>query len=321
MNQTDSKQYAWLPTKQDVLCGRGLTAFRHEANQALRTIIVRHLEDYLAATRSGKTVLIESIIESITEKGGRFLLHDKKVGMWYDGGMQAAKNRVGAAFRDAKKASKGKGKCTKEMRALTKRRSPLSTLEQTKNSPSSPERQTTSSQEQQQQEDTLPASTSVPSVSNTKQHGTNESPTNSVEIGDCDRSIASSSDQSLVDFFPSETHHENQCLQEALDEFICINDESLGIDGEDTKMCDTACDLVRELGWSSSSSTSSLLDITSCSLNKKAAPLLQNSKFGSSSGGSLTAVDMGYSRLYNNIVQNDDDGEIEMSLLRELLFL
>lgn len=120
----ESRVYV-VPVEMDVLCGRGKTAFRHAGNHALRVKIVANLERYIESGRKQKTVLIHEIILSIMKEGGRFLIQDKapKNRRWYDGGLEAAKNRVGAAFRDA--SVPGKVKCIKAMKASIQTRKSL----------------------------------------------------------------------------------------------------------------------------------------------------------------------------------------------------
>lgn len=114
MNNTSSRDFV-VPSDNDVLCGRGRVAFRSPGNVYLRALIVGSLEDYVRSSRCEKTKVIRRIICSIMEhKGSRFLQYDKVAGQWYDGGIAAAKNRVGAAFRDA--ATPGKVKCIEKLK-------------------------------------------------------------------------------------------------------------------------------------------------------------------------------------------------------------
>lgn len=115
-----SKMYV-APTAADVLCGRGLTPFRHKGNHALRAKIALNSEKYVrCSSRKAKTVLIHEVILSVMKEGGRFLLHDKISERWFDGGLEAAKKRVGAAFRDA--SVPGKVKCLAALKDATQAR-------------------------------------------------------------------------------------------------------------------------------------------------------------------------------------------------------
>lgn len=95
------KLYA-VPSNNDVLCGRGLKNFKHAGNQALRHKIIAELDRYLECTRrSDKTAIIRGVVHEIMQEGGRFLKFDFGAKVWFDGGIAAARKRVGVAFRDA----------------------------------------------------------------------------------------------------------------------------------------------------------------------------------------------------------------------------
>ena len=91
-----------IPTKYDVLCGRGRTCFEFEGNKRFRCVIASNINRYAnAGNRKAKTVVVKSIIRQIMESGGRFLKKDPDTGAWYDGGMQIAKQKTGHSLRDA----------------------------------------------------------------------------------------------------------------------------------------------------------------------------------------------------------------------------
>lgn len=125
-----------IPVDTDVLCGRGLTPFRHPGNQWLRERIALNSEKYMGScSRKAKTVLIHEVILSVMKEGGRFLQLDKTTGKYFDGGVDAAKNRVGAAFRDA--SVPGKVKCIKKLKASIQRKTSLSQPENSEHCSSS----------------------------------------------------------------------------------------------------------------------------------------------------------------------------------------
>lgn len=98
-----------VPDPVDVLCGRSHLAFNHPGNRDLRIKIAATLDEYnRCPTRHGKTVLIRSTINFVTNRGGRFLKYDKDKKKWYDGGAVTAKIRVSTAFRDARIPNKVK---------------------------------------------------------------------------------------------------------------------------------------------------------------------------------------------------------------------
>lgn len=113
-----NKEYV-TPTENDILCGRGRAAYGRPANQKLRVKVFELLEEYKSSTRTGKTGVIRGIIAELTQDGGRFLKYDVDTQQWYDGGIDAAKGRIGAAMRDAATPDKVKyiGKLGKARRS------------------------------------------------------------------------------------------------------------------------------------------------------------------------------------------------------------
>lgn len=112
-----------IPQQNDVKCGRGRKCFEHPGNGLLRVRVAFHLEEYRRQVRAAmKTKVIDSIIADVFAEGGRFLKFDYTIGLWYDGGIQAGKQRIGSAFRDASKTNKVK--CMEKLKAfITKKRS------------------------------------------------------------------------------------------------------------------------------------------------------------------------------------------------------
>jgi hypothetical protein len=87
-----------IPTDKDVLCGRGKTNFLHEGNIKFRQHVGANLEAYInAQTRSQKSALVKAIADYVLKQGGRFLKLEK--GVWYDGGVKTAREKV-CAIRD-----------------------------------------------------------------------------------------------------------------------------------------------------------------------------------------------------------------------------
>jgi hypothetical protein len=97
------------PRDVDVKCGRGKNCFKHPGNSLLRVMVAYKLEEYRKQpTRPLKSKVVNSIISQLDAEGARFLELDRHVGLWYDGGIKAAKQRVGSAFRDANQPNKVK---------------------------------------------------------------------------------------------------------------------------------------------------------------------------------------------------------------------
>jgi len=110
MDVPGDRGYYYTPNENDVLCGRGLDKYRHPGNCKLRELVFENLAEWKRTKRfrNGKTILIRKVIDSVFHDGGKFLQYDKDAGKWYDGGLQAGKNRVGIAFRDASTPNKVK---------------------------------------------------------------------------------------------------------------------------------------------------------------------------------------------------------------------
>lgn len=100
----------FLPSRWDVLCGRGTSYRNHWGNRQLRAVVDQHLEQYISSeTKLAKTHIINCITESIRETGNcRFVNYDERLGYWYEIGDQLAREKVGHAMRDAKQNKKRK---------------------------------------------------------------------------------------------------------------------------------------------------------------------------------------------------------------------
>lgn len=61
------------PSSSDVLMGRGKHNRIHAGNLRLRVILEGHLEDYNAASRKGKKVVVENVRKQLEESAARFL--------------------------------------------------------------------------------------------------------------------------------------------------------------------------------------------------------------------------------------------------------
>ena len=97
------------PRDIDVKCGRGRECFQHHGNSLLRIRVATKLEEYQNQTNGSlKGIIVDSVISQFFAEGARFLKRDRYTTLWYDGGIKAAKERVGSAFRDASKPNKVK---------------------------------------------------------------------------------------------------------------------------------------------------------------------------------------------------------------------
>ena len=82
-----------------VICGRGKDCFNWIGNRRFRVLVEMNLEKYSnTMTKSEKTSIVKEIVETIRSAGGSFVKFEK--GEWYEVGDAAAREKVGALFRD-----------------------------------------------------------------------------------------------------------------------------------------------------------------------------------------------------------------------------
>jgi len=90
-----------VPLRNDVLCGRGKTAYHHSGNQSLQRDMVRRLEDFQAAeSRFEKSIIVRDCIQCVLNRGGRFLKKNASTGHWYPTGFNDARDKVSHALRN-----------------------------------------------------------------------------------------------------------------------------------------------------------------------------------------------------------------------------
>jgi hypothetical protein len=79
----NNDQQAIAPLSQDVILGRGRRYDMHPGNMHYRALIEFHVSHYNeTSSRFHKSNVTNGILNSITEKGGRFLYRDKRTGLW-----------------------------------------------------------------------------------------------------------------------------------------------------------------------------------------------------------------------------------------------
>jgi hypothetical protein len=89
------------PNSYTVLCGRGKDHYNWVGNRRFRVIVNMNLERYLSArTKAEKTRIVMDVVELVHDCGGAFAKRHVN-GDWYDIGYDAAREKVGALFRDA----------------------------------------------------------------------------------------------------------------------------------------------------------------------------------------------------------------------------
>ena len=95
---------AYVPSDNDVLCGKGTKYYNHTGTKRFRMLIAKHLDMYLSLERKReKDMLFRKIAGGIRDVGGLFLRKDDQTDDWIDIGDKMARQKVRFALRDAKK--------------------------------------------------------------------------------------------------------------------------------------------------------------------------------------------------------------------------
>jgi len=87
-----------LPSRYDVLLGRGRGSQDHSGNRYLRDLVREHYDLYDKATKIEKTTIAEYIVKLVTEKGGEFLKRNEDE-FWIKAGFIEARKKVSHTFR------------------------------------------------------------------------------------------------------------------------------------------------------------------------------------------------------------------------------
>jgi len=116
----------FLPCEYDVICGKGKRYFNHAGNQRFRARISAYLPEYeKAKSKMEKGILFSRIVDIIRNESGLggFVAPPKDDGgRWHEVGDEAAREKVGQAFRDcmsAKIPHPGRKGVLANMRAVT----------------------------------------------------------------------------------------------------------------------------------------------------------------------------------------------------------
>jgi hypothetical protein len=90
-----------VPTMKDVLLGRGGHAGHHQGNKYYRKVKGAMQFRYLAATTvTEKMRISQELVDIVLGRGGRFLKHDKLMGIWYEITNDMARLKAGQALRE-----------------------------------------------------------------------------------------------------------------------------------------------------------------------------------------------------------------------------
>lgn len=89
-----------LPSRFDVLLGKGRPCQEHHGNKYLHDIIARYYDEYNSATkRETKSKVADCVIDVIKACPGRFLKRDEVSGLWMEVDDREAREKVCHAFR------------------------------------------------------------------------------------------------------------------------------------------------------------------------------------------------------------------------------
>jgi hypothetical protein len=93
----------YLPSDQDVICGRGAKVWAHKGNEVFRSLVKDRLDQYKETpAKLEKSYILCEIVDHIrTVNGGDFVKFNTRQKRWYEVGDYLAKEKTSQAFRDA----------------------------------------------------------------------------------------------------------------------------------------------------------------------------------------------------------------------------
>jgi hypothetical protein len=94
----------FLPSVNDVLCGKGKTCFNHPGNRRFRAIVGANLHRYQTApNKIEKSAIVNEIVDIVRKHCstmGGFVRPDTTTKRWFEIGDEAAREKVGQVIRD-----------------------------------------------------------------------------------------------------------------------------------------------------------------------------------------------------------------------------
>jgi hypothetical protein len=89
------------PGPTDVVCARGKSYWDHEGNQKYRYLIAKATQKYKSTTNKlEKTLIVSQIVESVSNRQGKFVKKEGKGGPWVIVDEVFAREKVGQSLRD-----------------------------------------------------------------------------------------------------------------------------------------------------------------------------------------------------------------------------
>jgi len=90
----------YTPQRNDVICSRGAESYNHTGNQKFRMIVDTHLDKYSrASTKLEKSIIVSSIIDEVTCRGGLFIRQCPETTKYFVVGDKLSREKAGQAIR------------------------------------------------------------------------------------------------------------------------------------------------------------------------------------------------------------------------------
>ena len=117
----------FVPSDNDVLCGKGKECFNHPGNRRFRALVNLNLRKYAEAkSKLAKSSIVNDIVDSVrlnASNGGGFIRQNNKTKVWYEIGDVLAREKVGHTIRETLVLhNPAKNEVRKQKRAINKRR-------------------------------------------------------------------------------------------------------------------------------------------------------------------------------------------------------
>lgn len=91
----------YIPSDNDILCGRGKIYSRHPGNIIFSETVLNSLQLYMNAhNRIARGAVVASIVKQFRSTGLRFIKLDKEKNQWFKLTSEAAQKKTGHAIRD-----------------------------------------------------------------------------------------------------------------------------------------------------------------------------------------------------------------------------
>jgi hypothetical protein len=106
MDTTTTVETVIVPSRYDVLLGRGKFFQEHTGNLRYRDVVENHRERYEKASKAKKTQVAKELVQIVNNYGGRFLKQGDHQG-WIEVTVDIARDKVSHSFRNRRIALSG----------------------------------------------------------------------------------------------------------------------------------------------------------------------------------------------------------------------